>query len=78
MASLSRAAKLLRALLAAALLAAAAGRAVQPAGRAAVQGDKCFQKGELCARSFVYTPCCPGLKCDNPSGYDVNAICKAV
>jgi len=66
MAATSRAVQLLRALLAAALLAAVG----------AAPRVTCFNKGELCARSFVYTPCCPGLRCDNPSGYDVNAVCK--
>jgi hypothetical protein len=62
MAARSGAAALLRALLAATLLAAAA-------------GVSCFNKGEFCSRSFVYTPCCPNLRCNNPSGYDVNAVC---
>ena len=71
---------LLRLLLAACALVAAraAGRGAGggPAARSSSSGaNKCFQQGELCARSFVYTPCCPGLTCKGQSGYDVNAKC---
>ena len=59
----SLAAALLRVLAAAALVASAAGAA-------------CFNKGELCARSFVYTPCCAGLSCQGQGGFNANAVCK--
>ena len=71
---------LLRLLLAACALAAARAAGVGAGGGAAKartsgSGGTCFQQGELCARSFVYTPCCPGLTCKGQSGYDVNAKC---
>ncbi len=68
MAPFSLTAMLLRLLLAACALSVAAAAAARTTGG-------CFALGELCARSFVPTPCCPGLACKGQSGYDVNARC---